>query len=920
MVQITSSTGIISGIDYATLIDELIKVSSTTKNAITTQNTLLTNQQTAITALMANLSSLKAVTDALGKTALYTTTKATSSNSGVISVKTTGTPTAGSYTYTALSKAQAQTSISSIYNSIDSVVGEGTLSFRFGNGVDTGMSLSDINGGTGFSAGKIKITDRSGSKAVIDLSGAKTIDDVLDAINNNETIDVMASIEGDRIVLTDNTGETGSYLKVQEVNFGTTAASLGILGTAAGDTLTGSDIVYLADKLDLDALNDGIGLETTGSSELADISFTLSDGSTGTISLADATTLGDVIDKINAANTNLKAEISSDKSRLVLTDSSGGSGTFTLSAENYSKALEDLGLTGTAVDGVITGARILSGAKTVLLSDLNGGSGFGDLGTISITDRAGNSANVDLSAAETLEDVIDAINASGLEITAAVNRAGNGIVLTDTSGETTGHLIVANGDATNTADKLGIAIDSAVNRVDSGDLHLQIIGLSTKLTDLHGGAGVAEGEFIITGSSGKSGVVTVDADVTTIGDVVKAINMLSLSMGVYAKINDTGDGIIIQDTAGGTGTLKVTESGSTTAADLNLLGTATTQEIDGETTQVIDGTMTSTIELSDTDTLENLRDRINALNAGVTASIVSNGLDEYYLQISSDTTGAKNSFILDTSQSDISFEQISKAQNALLAFGSAGSSGASVLFSSSTNDFSDVLEGVTLSIKGVSSSAVTVTISSDTSNLAAQIKSFVSSYNTFRTALNTYTEYDVDTQTGSTLTGDYAASRAETDLEDLISSLYVSNDVIRSLAQLGITLDTNADDGTLTLNEDRLNNVLETNLADIKELFTAEDTGISARFSQIIEHLASDDNSLFALRIEALQTTIDRNRDRIDAWTDRLDAERTRLTTQFANLEVILAKLQSNLDYLDSISWITDNSNSNSLFKSTSSS
>jgi len=140
------------------------------------------------------------------------------------------------------------------------------------------------------------------------------------------------------------------------------------------------------------------------------------------------------------------------------------------------------------------------------------------------------------------------------------------------------------------------------------------------------------------------------------------------------------------------------------------------------------------------------------------------------------------------------------------------------------------------------------------------------------------------------------------------------------LGQLGISV--SSVDGTLTLNETTLNSVLNSNLSDVKELFTTADTGISARFSNIIESLAGNTDSLMELRKEALQTTIDKNQDRIDTWTKRLDAERTRLTKQFANLEVTLAKLQTNYQALDSISWITDNSSSssNSLFNNTSSS
>ena len=56
----------------------------------------------------------------------------------------------------------------------------------------------------------------------------------------------------------------------------------------------------------------------------------------------------------------------------------------------------------------------------------------------------------------------------------------------------------------------------------------------------------------------------------TIGDVIDAINRST--SGVHAAINSTGDGIVLTDTANGSGTLSVTEGNSTTAHDLGLPG------------------------------------------------------------------------------------------------------------------------------------------------------------------------------------------------------------------------------------------------------------------------------------------------------------------------------------------------------------
>lgn len=922
MVQITSSTGLVSGLDYDTLITNLIKAESTQSDAITTRNKTLTSQKTALTTIIANLTALKGSSDVLGKSTLFDTTTATSSNSNVISVTTTGTPVEGTYQFTALSKAQAQQVVSPNYESASATVGKGTLSFRFGNSVNTSLSLANINGGAGFTTGKIKITDRSGTSAVIDLTGVRTIDDVLDAINNNSTADVTASVDGGKIVLTDNTGQTTVNLRVQEVSSGKTAASLGLSGiNTAMNSASGSDIVYLAGNLNLNTLNDGIGVETNGSA--ADITYTLSNGDTGEIMLSGAKTLGNVIDKIHAASNYLTASIGSDGKHLILTDSSGGTtSTFAVNAANGSKALADLGLTGTAVGGVITGSRIISGAKTVLLSDLNGGNGLGALGKITITDRAGNSADIDLSGAETLEDVIDAINASGLKITAQVNQAGNGMELVDTSGLMNSNLKVENyDDGTTSATKLfGAEVDVAANSANTGDLHLQVIGLGTLLADLNGGAGVAQGKFTVANSNGAIATIDINSDVKTIGDVIKAISLSSANL--LAEINDTGDGIVVHDANGGTGTLKIADTDSTTAQDLNLRGTGVTKDSE----QIIDGSMTRTINISDTDTLQNLSDAINNLHAGVTASIASEGTDAYYLQITSKKSGAQSKFIVDTSLSNIGFDQIAKAQDALLAVGYTSSSTKAKLISSSTNNFDNVLSGTTLTIQNASDSPVSVSVYTDTDSLASQIKSFVNTYNTFRKTLNTNTAFNTTTNTAAVLTGDFSVMQADIQLSRLMSDYFSCGNAVSSMGQLGISFNSDANDGTLLLDENTLNSVLSTNLADVKALFTTANTGVSAQFSNIISNLAVDidtDNplSLLGLRNEALQTAIDNNQKSIDSWTTRLNTERTRLVNQFANLETTLAKIQSNYQALNSISWMLDDtstSSSNSLFSSSS--
>ncbi len=69
----------------------------------------------------------------------------------------------------------------------------------------------------------------------------------MDVINKTTGLKVNASIDGDRIVLSDVTGQTTSNLIVEEVNGGRTAADLGFSGVNTNaNSATGSSINFLS--------------------------------------------------------------------------------------------------------------------------------------------------------------------------------------------------------------------------------------------------------------------------------------------------------------------------------------------------------------------------------------------------------------------------------------------------------------------------------------------------------------------------------------------------------------------------------------------------------------------------------------------------------------------------------------------------
>ena len=909
MGRIQSDVGLITGINIKDTVDKLIALQGRTRDLATQRHAALKAQQTAVTELLALTLGIQIAGRKFKDVELYTKKDITSSNAAFITAAATGPVAAGNYQFVPVRRASSSLLVAGGVASRDAALGVGTFSFRQGPGVNQAADLSELNAGSGIAPGKIRITDRSGASAVIDLRYAQSVDDVLQAINQSDGISVRAQAVGDRLRLVDSSGGTGN-LKVGEVSGGTTAASLGLAGiNLAADTATGQDILKLFDGLDIGRLNDGNGLSIRAA--LPDLHVTLRDGTSLDIdfrSLATGArqekTLGDLLATINEADpTKLQAALSADGDRIVLTDlSTDTGGTFAVSSPTGGTVAEELGLIGTAAGGVITSEKLLGGLASASLRTLGGGQGLGQLGLLSLTDRSGAAASINLAAAATLDEVIDAINGSGIGITADFNGSRTGLVLTDTTGSTAGNLIVASGDATGTAEKLQLAVNADQNKIDSGDLHRQVVSFGTLLSSYNAGKGVAQGSFLIKNSNGQSGGINLtQLNAKTIGDVITAIN--GLGIGVEARINDAGDGIALIDTAGGTGSLTVTDVGSSkAAADLHLAGTGTPTTIDGSTT--------AKVTLDADDTLDDLVTKINALNAGVNAGIVtdSSGSLKYHLSLSSSRSGEVGQIIADGSSLGISFTELAKAQDALIQFGGTG--GVPQLLTSATNTFKDVITGLDVTLAGESTDPVTVTVADTSSNIASQVQLFVDQYNKLHDKLESLTFFNQVDETKGILFGSSETLRLQSDLSRLITGRFSGVGAVQNLAQIGIAVD---QDGKLSFDKAKLNALYASDPEGVKKFFSDDKLGFGAKAEAVTESLVGIDNSLLVNRADSLNRQVEDTARRVDALNARLERSRENLTNEFYQMDLAINKIRASLTSIGQIQnlFATSNNNNN---------
>jgi len=310
------------------------------------------------------------------------------------------------------------------------------------------------------------------------------------------------------------------------------------------------------------------------------------------------------------------------------------------------------------------------------LTDLRGASGQGvRTGSIMLSNGA-TSKLVDLSGADTVQDVINAINAAGIGgITAAIRPDGRGLLLnaapadnitvTETGGTTAADL----GILTTTAGGAGVPV--------TGQPLSPRVTLLTRLADLRDGAGIdLAGGLIISDGTNSA---TVDlSGVSTVEGLLNAIN--GASVGATARINADQSGIDVLNSVQGL-SLSIAENGGTTAADLGIRSftpQSTLAELNGgqgvrlgssgPDLQITrrDGTSFQ-VELGSATTIQDVINAINAADAGggVTAgfSATGNGI------ILTDATGGAGALAV----SDLNF---SKAASDL---GIAGSTTGAVL-------------------------------------------------------------------------------------------------------------------------------------------------------------------------------------------------------------------------------------------------
>jgi flagellar hook-associated protein 2 len=233
----------------------------------------------------------------------------------------------------------------------------------------------------------------------------------------------------------------------------------------------------------------------------------------------------------------------------------------------------------------------------------------------------------------------------------------------------------------------------------------------------------------------------------------------------------------------------------------------------GEADSVVGaGTFTITVNGVDhevttttTTTLQQLASQLTNLDVGVRATVIGVGTSDYRLVLRADDSGTEHEFTASGTQAGLgTFDVVEDAVDAQVTVGTGPGA---LVVERSSNTITDLLPGLTLTLRGESDTPVTVSTERDVDGLIEAIRGVVDEVNLTLGTLDDAAGYDSESERAGPLQGDNAAWRLAMDLRSSVSDLVAGlAGSYRAASTLGITLGA---DGQFDVNETTLRDALE---------------------------------------------------------------------------------------------------------------
>jgi flagellar hook-associated protein 2 len=353
--------------------------------------------------------------------------------------------------------------------------------------------------------------------------------------------------------------------------------------------------------------------------------------------------------------------------------------------------------------------------------------------------------------------------------------------------------------------------------------------------------------------------------------------------------------------------------GQVAQAQVSVTGVMTTWPDAGGAITIVDSTGTAHEIDAASSSIADVVAAINSSGSGVTAAQVASGTDgsgnpQYRLQLTSTQTGAAAAFQVYAGTS--AAYSAGTATNLLTQTGAAtvtaaqdatvtlwpGTAAAQTV-SSSTNTFTDLVQGVTVTVTQATAAPVTLTSTMDDKSITSTASSLISGVNTLlsyitqQSAVSTTQNTDgSSTTTAGSFTGNLLIQGVYQGLQSAVSAPVGPGGTI-SPATYGIAIQS---DGSITFDSAKFQAALA---SDPSGTLAAVQT-IASRV-QAVSATASDPvTGTVTASISSQQTQITNDQSGVSNWTTMLAAKRKLLTSQYTALVATLGQLQNEQNYL----------------------
>jgi flagellar hook-associated protein 2 len=395
----------------------------------------------------------------------------------------------------------------------------------------------------------------------------------------------------------------------------------------------------------------------------------------------------------------------------------------------------------------------------------------------------------------------------------------------------------------------------------------------------------------------KDALELIDAAMTNLIDSIDAIKTQALFDERAATVTGTSVTVTaaansdIQDftlNVGNLATKQIEQSGVFTSDTDSVSG------IDGQINLNIDG-QDFTIDYTAGTTLGELKNLINDVAGDkVDATIVQIGAADFRLFISSADTG--------TTQNITLTDNIGTLDARLTTGLTAIQSGVDANFTfngepvtRTSNNISDLITGLSITLKEAGSSTVSVAQNRD--NITAKIDSFVEKYNAAITELDKMTKSTTESGERGIFSGESTIKNMKRTLQDMIASI---GGGVGNISDYGFDIDK---DGVMTIDKTVFNTKMDENSSNVEAFlaggtFTNADlttTVVVGAFNEIATKVEeyTKYNATLDLFQEAINQNITSLEDRKTSATERLDARYEILKKQFAAYDLMISKFNS---------------------------